>query len=270
MHVSTNRPDFKNETRCRITPSVKCYFDKSQGVDDAGDTWLTLVGFGAPDRFWRQFDDQWRRMLWERYPIAPYIHVVARMGPFAWRATGWDHEKQSALVFDAVNLLQTQDKQTFLYPRCSLNVSGKERLVHEGYRIPDQVEICRDTCISGFYQKLYLIDKNYTERMFLYFDRGEEFAHELKRRWRANRTAPDRAPVDIEKLFWDMIGDIDELDAKYCYPLQAADMVAWGYTRGLIRTDRPYRHLAHIMERVIPNFQADITGDVMRKRNPRS
>ena len=55
---------------------MKCFFDKSDGVDDAGDEWLTLVGFAASDGMWRKFEDLWRRVLWERYPIAPYLHMT--------------------------------------------------------------------------------------------------------------------------------------------------------------------------------------------------
>jgi hypothetical protein len=45
---------------------VKGYFDKSEGLDDAGDRWLTLAGFGTSDAVWSTFHDKWRRVLWER------------------------------------------------------------------------------------------------------------------------------------------------------------------------------------------------------------
>jgi hypothetical protein len=251
---------------------MKCYFDKSEGVDDAGDTWLTLAGFGAPDRIWGKFDDRWRRVLWERYPVAPFIHmnhIVAGRDPFEWGAAGWTQQRQADLIFDAVKLLQTLDKKTFVFARCSLNVSARGRLLKEGYRISDEIEICRDMCIGSIFRKFYVIDGNFSERMHIHFDRGEEFCRQLKKRWEQTRTPEGHVSVDGEKLFWDIVADIREVDAKYCYPLQAADMIAWSHSRGLIKSDRPYRYLSHIMQQVIPNYQADITEEVMRRKNPR-
>jgi len=78
----------------------------------------------------------------------------------------------------------------------------------------------------------------------IHFDRGEGFCKKLKKRWLENRTTDGQVCVDGQKLFWDIVADITELDSKYCYPLQAADMIAWSYSRALIKTDRPYRYLS--------------------------
>jgi hypothetical protein len=250
---------------------VKCYFDMSEGVDDAGDSWLTLAGFGAPDAIWRKFDDQWRRVLWERYPVAPHIHMthlIARKDPFEWGAAGWDQDKQAALVTDAVKFLQTIDKKRFIFSRCSVNVSARKRLIALGHPVADEITLCTEICMGSLFRWHYILNGNYSELLTLHFDQGEQFCRWLKRKWLANRTPPGRVTVEPNSLFWDMIGHIEECDSRHCYPLQPADMAAWAHSRSLTSIDRPFRHLSHIMQQVIPNFRADLTEDVMRMKNP--
>ena len=72
--------------------AMKCYFDGSgDGKDANGDEWITLGGVAAVDRAWADFDLRWTRMFKERYPIAPYIHMIEltdHNDPFT-RVNGW-------------------------------------------------------------------------------------------------------------------------------------------------------------------------------------
>ena len=59
--------------------------DGSYGEDAAKSRWMTLGGVMATDAVWGSFDESWIRMLAERYPRAPYIHMnelVQGVDPF--------------------------------------------------------------------------------------------------------------------------------------------------------------------------------------------
>jgi hypothetical protein len=249
---------------------VKCFFDKSDGVDDAGDEWLTLVGFAASDGMWRKFEDLWRRVLWERYPIAPYLHMTHLLSgedPFERGVTGWNQHAQDALIRDAVFMLQTLDKKDVLFSRCSLNVSARNRLVADGHPVPDEVQLCRDICIGGPYRWFYVDQGRLYEQFSVYFDQGEPFIHPFKKRWENERTPS--GSVRPESFFWDMIKEIDQCDSKECYPLQPADMLAWAHNRSLLSIDRPHRSLSYMIEQVVPNWSWNLTEDVMRRKHPK-
>jgi hypothetical protein len=70
--MSTGRGSIGND----ILIAMKCFWDGSYGESESGDEWITLAGFAAPDAVWAEFDDRWNTMLKERYPIAPYIHMI--------------------------------------------------------------------------------------------------------------------------------------------------------------------------------------------------
>lgn len=116
---------------------MKCYFDGSEGTDDSGGKWLTLAGYAAPDSFWGAFSRKWERMLTERYPIAPFIHmwqVVSGEDPFE-RRSGWDEENINRLILNAVDLMQQMDKRRFRCFVCSVDISARQRLLREGYEV---------------------------------------------------------------------------------------------------------------------------------------
>ena len=100
---------------------MKCYYDGSLGDDASGDSWITLGGVAATDSAWAEFDLKWNRMLKERYPVAPYIHMIDVMGhddPFDY---GWDRQKKRQLISDAIVVLSQMDKLEFRWFRCSIN-----------------------------------------------------------------------------------------------------------------------------------------------------
>lgn len=226
---------------------MKTYFDGSEGCDDTNAKWLTLAGYGATDSFWARFDDKWKRLLLERYPIAPYIHmweIISGTDPFE-RRSGWTKEKISDLIVDTVKLLQGFDKTIFRQFVCSIDLSAHQRLVGEGYKIDDPFSICSDVCVGSAID--WFLKKKKPEPLYLCFDRGEKFMSGIKKKWLANRTPPGRVSVDPSKLLWDSILDIQELDMETTPPLQAADMVAWARTRSLSEETRDWKYLAHIM-----------------------
>lgn len=266
MAQSTGRCSFVGN---ELLVAMKCYFDGSQGEDDSGAQWLTLAGYAATDLVWKSFDHKWQTMLRERYPIAPYLHmweIISGTDPFERRA-GWTREKVSALIIDSLMLLQNMDKVLFKSTICSVDLSARDRLIGEGYKVQDPYSLCADMCVGD--SARWFINKEKPEPMYFFFDRGEKFMGDLKKRWLDGRTPPGKISVDPTKVFWDAILDIQELDMERHPPLQAADMLAWARTRSLSEEERDWKHLAHIMRQVIPSGTAIITEDIMRSKSVR-
>lgn len=248
---------------------MRCYFDGSEGQDDNAATWLTLAGYMAPDSFWGRFQGPWERMLRERYPVAPYIHMIellSRDDPFEWGVAGWDKTKIDKLILDAVDTLQQMDKREFCSFICSIDVSARGRLVSEGYNIPEPVVICADLCVGLAFNWYYDRHPNGIEMAYILFDRGEDFIREFKARWLKERTPPGKVAMH---LFWDLIADVQESDMASHPGLQAADMMAWARSRSLSERERDWRYLAEIMHAIIPTTGVFIDEQTMRKKYSR-
>ncbi len=210
--------------------AMKCYFDGSEGTDGGGDTWLTLAGFAASDKSWAGFENTWSKMLRNRYPVAPYIHmcqILAAEDPFE-RVNGWTKPKVLSLVSDAVDLIQCRDS---LYPfSCRVNLSARERIINEGNSVYGPERLCAEMCSA------IVLDwnaKRKLESVYMFFDRGERFMKPFKDQWLANRTHPRYVASDPSKRVWDIIANIIDADKEREPALQAADMIAWATTRDL-------------------------------------
>jgi len=246
---------------------MKSYFDGSEGTDGNNSQWLTLAGYMASDALWGSFQTSWERMLKERYPIAPYIHmseIVNREDPFERRA-GWTDAKVEALLFDAVDLLQRLDKRAFCSFVCSIDLSARIKLIQSGSQIKDPCEICANWCVGKATSWYFDARPDDIELMYVFFDRGESFMKPIKNAWLSNRTPPKRP---ARNLFWDLIANIEEVDMEVNPPIQAADMLAWARNRSLNPKIRPFRHMHEIMSRVIPSWQLTLDEGRLRKAHP--
>jgi len=243
---------------------MKCYFDGSEGTDDAGDAWITLAGFGAADSVWRNFDEKWRRMLTERYPVAPFLHMwqlVSGTDPFERRA-GWTEEKVSALITDAIDLFQDLDHRVFRSFTCMVNLSAYERLRKEGLILDDPATICGGMCVA--LPLMWRVEHQKIELSYFFFDRGERFMHGIKEMWLKTRTPPGQISIDPSVHVWDLIENMIEVDMQRTPPVQAADMLAWATSRGLSTKERRFRDLATVLRDVIPHETAILSEEILR------
>lgn len=243
--------------------AMKCYFDGSQGLDDSGAEWLTLAGYMASDVLWSKFDDAWIKILCERYPIAPYIHMSELMGtddPFE-TANGWTFEKKNALILDAVSFLSQINKTAYCSFVCRIDLAAHNRLLKEGFTLKRPAVMCADACISqsfGWYYKNHKL-----ELAHIFFDRGERFMTEFKAEWK--KMCPNRHAITVEH-FWGMISNVTDLDMRSSPALQAADMLAWAETRGLSAAEKPYKHLSTIFQQCVPSVRIVINEETLRTR----
>jgi len=243
--------------------AMKCYFDGSEGTDSKGDNWITLAGFAAIDKSWEGFERTWNKMLHGRYPIAPYVHmseIISATDPFE-RVNGWTKDKVVSLVADAVELLRNRD--TLHSFSCRVNLSARERIMHEGHTVSDPPTLCADMC--HVLSRQWSLAKR-IESVYLYFDRGERFIKPLKDQWLAKRTPPGQLSIDPSKHAWDLIANIIDGDMEYYPALQAADMIAWATTRDLANKLGELYDLDEYMNDLNPEHHAIIDEALLRDK----
>lgn len=243
---------------------MQCYFDGSTGKDDGGGQWLTLAGYMASDAFWVDFQLKWERMLQERYPMAPWLHMWELLGhedPFT-RINGWTDDKISELVVDgALGLLQSLDKKAFRAFVYSIDVTAHARLGVEGYRIGDPSTICAHSCIGAACD--WYSSNHDPDLVYIYYDRGETFFEPVRRQWLKSQNPKMKI---VAGDFWGWVGDIHDANMRVTPAIQAADLIAWARSRELSNKERPYRHLAQIARQVIPHSFWMLDEETMRKK----
>lgn len=252
---------------------MKCYFDKS-----GGGKWLTLGGIAAPDVTWTTLNRLWEAMLSNRDPIAPYVHMtdlITNNGPFE-RNAGWDRSKVDCLVSDIETVLKSIPARDLCAFACSIDISARKRLVAEGYRIAKPEVICAE---AGFLELLrWHTNCHPLEPIHLFYDRGEPFIGSIQDAWRS-RVKPGRL---TNELAWGRIASIQPVSMCDTPGIQAADVIAWAFTRRLRyepRDDR-WASLANTLIGRIGEFRhpglltatqiAPITEDVMREKYPKT
>jgi hypothetical protein len=239
--------------------------DGSDGVAATGDRWLTVAGFAAPDDVWGTVEHAWSRMLRERYPIAPYLHMwelISATDPFE-RQAGWKKEQVMALVSDAVRVVQTY-RDTLHSFSCRLNLSAWERITAEGeIRLKDPYEICGEMtptlALWWYFAKMRKL-----ERCFFMYDRGERFMQSFKEMWLRIRTPPGKIATNPDSRLWDLIENIIDGDMQRNPGLQMADLIAWGTSRDLANKLGELYDLDEYMRNLHPDEHAIIDEQILR------
>jgi hypothetical protein len=238
---------------------MKCYYDGSYGKDRSGDNWITIAGVAGTEKVWRDFDLKWNRMLGERYPRAPYIHMSELLGrddPFD-SVNGWTTDKKRQLIADAITVLSQIDKNEFRLFRYSINETAIERLLQsKEIVVADPHKHCALLLIESMVNS-YWSNCPDPEKIFLIYDRGERFMPEIKREWQRRRTPPGK-PCDPTNV-WNRIEDISDANQAFTLPLQVADMVAWAHTRTLpTDQERQFSDLTELLIKFVPSTRLDV------------
>ena len=238
---------------------MKTYFDGSCGNDQNGNSWITFAGIAGTDDLWAKFDLEWSRMLRSRYPIAPYIHMIELLGhedPFEGQV-GWRYENKRQLIQDAVVLLSQMNKAQFIMGWSSIPESLRLRLKQDGKPVPDDpyLQLASDCMYLMVGQYLLHAPEVSQEPIYVFFDRGEKFLGTFKNNWLKYRTPPGK-PRNQENWF-DTFAEVQEVDLRYHFGLQAADMIAWANSRALMEEERPYWWLKDWLIKCVPSSRLE-------------
>ena len=186
--------------------------------------------------------------------------LIGNEDPFE-RVNGWTNEKTQDLINDATNLIQGLDKRAYRAFLCTIDITARDRLVQQGYSIPDPELICSNWCVTkafDWYMKAFAYS---IDPMYLFFDRGEEYMSRIETPWLKNRTPPGRPK---SQLWWDMIANIVPVDMATTPPIQLADMVAWSRSRILSERERPLQHLIRVLNSIMPTTVLQLDEAKMR------
>src|SRR5262249_623261 len=218
----------------------------------------------SSDAFWKNFHVIWQRMLWERYPKAPFLHMselVAHEDLFT-RINGWTDEKIPALVINgAVQLLQSFDKKSFRTFVYSIDVSAHSRLMSEGYQIGEPPTICAHSCLKASFD--WYVDNHKLEAFHVFYDRGEPFFGSFRKEWESHQN--QRSKI-VSGDIWGLIANVQDVNMRWTPPVQAADLIAWARSRELSTREQPYRYLADITRAVIPTSFYKLDEAAMRRK----
>jgi len=207
---------------------MRCYYDGSIGGQS--DEWLTLAGFAASDDTWAAFQKAWEAMLKDRDPIAPYVHMtdlITGNNGFS-RDDGWGVQNVDRLVSDVESLLFSFGRKMCAVA-CAMDIQARKRLVREGHPIPDPAVVCAEIGLGGL-MDLYL-QKHDIELAHLFYDQKEPFIRSIRRKFlKFQEENPQRITTD---LMWGIIANVQPVSMRDTPGIQAADVVAWAFTRRL-------------------------------------
>jgi hypothetical protein len=220
-----------------------------------------LAGVAAEESVWLGFERDWERILKNRQPIAPYLHMneiapVGGRGPFK-DENGWTDEKRATLVGDCLAYSSRLDKDRFRSFICTIDMRVYRRLKQEGASLPSVARICNKyvpmNIFAWYLEKFAALN---LPEMYYEFDQNERFMGPFqtlvtrlqKRTWRGLYTA------------FDAIKQIAPANMRNALPLQLADMIAWAHHRKLTphREGLAWERLHFFTDKVLPFRRMDV------------
>lgn len=239
--------------------AMKAYCDGSGSADTS--PFVVLAGVAAEESVWNAFERDWDRILKDRRPIAPYLHMnevayFGGRGPFK-NENGWTDEKRTALVHDCLAYFAQLDKTKFRAFICTIDMREYRRVKQEGASLPSVARICNKYVPMNIFA-WYL--ENFTAwslpELYYEFDQNERFigpfqtlvAKLQKRTRRGLYTA------------FDAIKQIAPANMRNALPLQLADVIAWAHHRKLTphKEGLAWERLHFFTDKVLPFRRKDI------------
>jgi len=232
-------------------PSMKAFLDCSGSKKK---NFLVLSAVAATDNAWGDFADHWKKMLADREPKAPWLHMrqLAHLrGPFK-AEHGWDADKAAKLVTDALVYAQHLDKQDFKLFTCSIDMREYRKVEDQGIPLPHYYSLCnRYTAVEVMKWYLAKFHDVFPQELNFYFDQGERFRGFFEYQWVKGKKS-GRGLMN----HWHLVKTVAPLDAKETPELQLADLCAWACHRSLTTEDAKestaFHHLSHIAEKILP------------------
>jgi hypothetical protein len=237
--------------------AMKAFCDGSGNADTS--PFVVLAGVTSEESEWAFFENEWGRILRDRYPIAPYLHmkeIVLGKGPFR-DENGWDDAKRVQLVQDCLVFSQKLDKRKFCTFICSIDMRMYRHIRDKGFNLPSVSRICNKFVPQAIF-KWYLDKFSQWELAELYytFDQNERFIGPF----RTLVTKCQKKSWSGLYNHWDIIKQMAPADMRNALPLQLADMIAWAHHRRLTphREGLAWSHLGKLTDSVHPFYRKEV------------
>ena len=235
--------------------ALRAYLDSSGKLEN---DYMTLAAIAANDAMWKEFEDEWDKILHGHTPRAEYLHMreVCHQTKGFDRRFGWNVDNAFGLANKCLIYMSNLDKQRFRMFYCSVDLKAWRNLRAQTYQIPGPVDLCNKFCAEAvlvWYANYYpgLIRPD-IDRVKYFFDRHEYFEPAFKKQWNKER---DLAEETGEWSVWQLIDEVGSLDMKTTPGIHAADIVAWGMNREKFAQEgQSAKYLGQIMRQVIPSF----------------
>jgi hypothetical protein len=198
------------------------YYDDSGKENDG--TYVCLAGYLAPnDSHWTPFVEKWRHLLvlhgLEELHLKTFLRVAEKKG--------WDKPKRDAVLSDFIDVVRNAQLIGF---GVGVDVKVWKVLPKERRkRFGTAQEFAMQRILRMTIEKLMAV--GIKDHVNVVFDQDEEFCSPRLMRYFAAREA--------DRLFKEMVPIISFADARVCYPLQAADLLAWFSRRRLSERENP-------------------------------
>jgi hypothetical protein len=241
---------------------MKAYCDGSGNVGTS--SFMVLAGVAAEESVWSAFERDWLRILADRSPVAPYLHmneVSNGFGVFK-DEDGWNDTKRKNLVRDCIFFAQTIDKLAFRTFVCSIDIHRYRELRDAGELLPSAFSMCNHWVPRQMF-KWYL--DNFARwklpELYYFFDQNERYR------------GPFEALVNRGKKksrlsnHWHIIKQISPVDMRDTPPLQLADLLAWPHHRNLTAPDlsRNWSSLHTITDSILPVTRKHIDAELLNQ-----
>jgi hypothetical protein len=234
-----------------ILVAMKAYFD---GSGKRESDFLVLSGVAADDKTWGGFDTESCRILSDREPKAPYLHMqeLSSLNGSFKAENGWNDENAHKLVTDCLMYAQSMDKEKFRTFTCSIDMAAYRDLQADGSLLPGCYELCvffsPQRVLKWYIQRF---NDAFPQELHYFFDQGERFKGVFEQRWIAGKKGGRGL-----SNHWHLIKSIATVDSKCTPAVQLADLCAWSCHRKLM-VDRygkatKYQHLAMLSEKILP------------------
>lgn len=193
---------------------------------------LVLAGVAADESVWKQFEPEWDRVLKDRDPIAPYLHmkeVASGSKPFR-NKDGWDDTKREFLVRDCLMYAQSLDKQLFRTFVSSIEMPAYRRLKQQYSNFPS-VATLSNKAVSIRVFRWYIENfPNWKQaELYYFFDQNEIFAGPFRMLWKRRERRMRRGLYNP----WSLIRNVETANMRFTPQLQLADLIAWAHHRKL-------------------------------------
>jgi hypothetical protein len=202
--------------------AIRAYYDGSS--DEKRANWLTLANFSGTDEAWNAFEAERGNVLSQHNAPrsidgSPFIHMADAMKQ-GQEFSGWTIGQVKALVFELVKAINCHS----LYGAvCTVNLVDYKRAKHHLRTHPDSPEsICVEQCVNAIHIPPGC--ERAPGLLHLYFGQNDKFRHKIGRVWDRTKKRKDAG--------WPLqIAQIDTVNSREVFGIQAADVVAWIFNR---------------------------------------
>ena len=239
---------------------MKAYCDGSGSFDTSNH--VVLAGVAASESVWRDFSENWHRILCQRNPTAPYLHMrelVHGQGAFADNH-GWTEPKRHQLVMDLVMYVQHIDKKLFRSFICSIDMKKYRELdVRPELFMPTPVSILNAFVPTQMFKWFCdTFEQWESKEIYYFFDQNERFKgafeKQVLRRKKASRLSNS----------WHMVKGIGSVDMRDFPEMQLADLLAWSHHRKLnSNPDARWASVHVFTDAVLPYTRKDFDAQAL-------